>query len=155
MDIYQNALNQINFAEKTEKSLKEFSNWIFGISIGVCSLLIFQIKQFDFTTYQYAKLIYKGIIIYSMFTVFFAGLSKYLILNRETTKGIHYGVLLKLLILKEKKSKEEFQKEWSKTYNKWTEEHNKLKLMSQGLNISIVLTMILVFTTALFILTII
>lgn len=155
MNTYQNALNQINFAEKSEKSLKEFSNWIFGISIAICSLLIFQVKQFDFTSYHYAKMIYKGIIIYSMLTVFFAGLSKYLILNRETTKGIYYGVLLKLLILKEKKSKEEFEKEWSLTYEKWVTEFNKLHLMSQGLNISIILTMILVFITSIFILTII
>ena len=155
MSEYQNALNQINFAEKSEKSLKDFSNWIFGLSIGVCSLLIFQVKGFDFATYACAKLIFKGIVIYSMVTVFFAGLSKYLILNRENKKGIFYGILLKLLTLKDKKSKEEFEKEWRKTYKDWIEEHNKLVLMSQGLNLSIVLTLILVFITAIFILTII
>jgi hypothetical protein len=154
MNNYQNALNQINFAEKSEKSLKEFSNWIFGLSIGVCSLLIFQIKDFDFT-YDCAKFIYKAIVIFSMITVLSAGLSKYLILNRENKKGIYYGVLLKLLILKDKKTDKDFETEWSKTYKEWIEEHNKLELMAKGLNISIVLTLILIFISAIFILTVI
>lgn len=154
MDYYK-ILDQINYAEKAEKSLKEFSNWIFGISIGVSSLLIFQIKGFDLTKYYYASSIYKGIVIYSMITIFFAGFIKYLILNRENKLSILYGVLLKLIVLKANKTTEELKIEWDKTFSEWAEEHNKLKLMSQGLNISIVLTLLLVFLSAIFIISII
>ena len=127
-------------------------NWIFGISIAMCTLLIFQTKQFDLSKFDYAKIIYKGIVIYSMLTIFFAGLSKYLILNRENKIAIYYGVLLKLFVLKDNKTENEFKEEWNTTFGKWVIEHNKLKLMAQGLNISIIMTLILVFLAAILIL---
>lgn len=148
---YNKILDQINFAEKSEKSLKEFSNWIFGIAIAFCSLLIFQFKNFDFSTYMYAKYSYKGLVIYSMVALLLAGLIKYLILNRENKMNIYYGTLLKLIALQATKSKEELKVEWDEAFQKWINEHNKIKLMAQGLNVAIVFTLLLVLFTGLFI----
>lgn len=148
---YSKILDQINFAEKSEKSLKEFSNWIFAIAIAFCSLLIFQVKNFDFNTYEYARQIYKGLVMYSMFVLILAGLVKYLILNRENKMNLYYGILLKLIALQHSKTKEELKADWDETFKKWSDEHNKIKLMAQGLNVAIVFTLLLVLFTGLFI----
>jgi len=155
MSNYKEALETITFAEKAEKSLKEFNNWIFGISIGIYSILIFKFNDIDFSKYECAQTAYKIIIIYSMITVFCTGLSKYHIMMRENKLSIRFGVLLKLLILKNKTPEIEFESKWNREFKKWADEHNKIVLMSKFLNLSIIMTSILIIAVAIFLIIII
>jgi hypothetical protein len=149
---YSKYLDRISFSEKAEKSLKEMSNWVLGISLGMCSLLLFKANEFDMSKYLNAINCYKIVVIFSLLTVFMTGLSKYLILRRESRLNIAYGMLLKLLyIQKDILPIEEFKTNWNDTFVGWTNEHNKLNSTARILKISTFMSFISVVSAAIFI----
>ena len=157
MTNFDNIFEEVQYSDKAEKSLKEFSNWIFGISIGICALLVFQMKGFDLSKYCFSKLIYLIIVIYSMLNILLTGYNKYLILKRDTIMSIKYGSLKKLVIFSKinNQKQEEIKEEWSKIFTEWSVEFNKIKTIGQILNVSIFTTMIALLFSGLFIMTII
>ncbi len=157
MTNFDNIFEKFQYSDKAEKSLKEFSNWIFGISIGICTLLIFQMKGFDLSKYCFSKLIYLLIVIYSMLNILLTGFNKYLILKRDTIMSIKYGSLKKLVIFSKihDKKLEEIQEEWNKIFTEWVEEFNKIKIIGHILNVSIITTLIAILFAGIFVMTII
>jgi hypothetical protein len=148
---YENYLKNINFAEKAEKSLKEMSNWVFGISLALCSILLFKFNDFEFN--DSTKMFYKGIVIYSLFLVFITGLSKYRILKRESKLNIAYGNLLKAFyLLKEKRNETEFDRIWKENMANWGNEHNKLGSVANLVNYSTLFTFLQLILIVIFIL---
>ncbi len=153
---YEKSLDSLKFSEKAEKSLKEFSNWILGISIGLCSLLLFKSIEFDFNIYENASLYYKYLLIYSMITVIACGFSKFLILDRETKLNIGYGILQKHLFVDKKHfTEEEFMIHWNQILDNWTKEHNRLKFVAQFSYFASILTLILLLLATFIVITLI
>lgn len=153
---YEKSLDSLKFSEKAEKSLKETNNWILGISVGLCSLLLFKSTQFDLNTYEKASIFYKILLSYSLITVLVCGFSKYLILKRETKLNIGYGVLQKSLFVDKKHfTEKEFMIHWNETLDSWTTEHNRLKFVAQFSNFGSLLTIILVILTTILVITLI
>ena len=149
------SIESLNFAEKTEKSLKEFTNWILGISVGAFYILLVNIKNLNIEEIQYGKLIYKALVGYSLATILVTGLTKYHLLLRDNKMSVSYSTLLKLRLLKTTKSKEEIKEEWDKAFSKWHYEHSKVQLMSKFLNLSIVATSILIIGIGIFLIRVI
>ena len=146
--------NQIQFSDKAEKSLEDFSNWIFGISIGICAILIFQIKDFNLSKYCFNKIFYISIVIFSMINSLLVGYNKYLILKRATMMGVQYGVLRKLAFfskIKEKKP-DEIAKEAELIFSKWSSEYNIIKKIGRIHNITLITTLITLVATGILIL---
>ncbi len=154
---FDNIFEEFQYSDKAEKSLKEFSNWIFGISIGICALLVFQMKGFDLSKYCFSKLIYLIIVIYSMLNILLTGYNKHLILKRDTIMSIKYGSLKKLVIFSKinDKKPEEIKEEWNIIFAEWTTEFNKIKTIGQILNVSIITTLIAILFAGVFIMAII
>lgn len=157
MTNFDNIFEEIQYSGKAEKSLKEFSNWIFGISIGITALLIFQMKGFDLSKFCYSKLIYLIIVGYSMLNILLTGFNKYLILRRDTIMSIKYGNLKKLVVFSKinDKKQDEIKEDWSKVFNEWTTEFNKIKTIGQILNLTIITTSISILLSGVFIMAII
>ena len=149
------SLYKINYAENVEKSLVDFNNWLFGISIGIFGLLVFRVQDFDLTKYSYSELIFKILVIYAMLTIFVTGLTKYHLFIRNNKLSTRYGYLQKLMTLNEINQKEDFDDKLKEGFKKWSDEFNKISLMSQFLNLSIVTTAILIIFFTAFILTLI
>tara|TARA_B100000809_G_C15103786_1_gene517938 strand:+ start:1424 stop:1891 length:468 start_codon:yes stop_codon:yes gene_type:complete len=149
---YNKSLELVLFSEKAEKTLKEMNNWMFGISLGICSLILFKFNDFDMYKYCETLLVYKILVFYSLLTLFVNGFSKYVILGRESKLNIAYGMLSKLLILYRKdESSEEFKNEWDSVMRGWVLEHSRLNYMASLVKLSTVLNMVLVLGIASFI----
>ncbi len=154
---FDDIFDEFQYSNKAEKSLKEFSNWIFGISIGICALLVFQMKGFDLTKFCFSKLIYLVITIFSMLNVLLTGYNKYLILKRDTSMSILYGALKKLVIFSKRNDKktEEIKEEWDRIFNDWAKEFNEIKKIGKILNWTIITTLISILSAGVFIMIII
>lgn len=154
MSDFDKIFEQFQFSVKADKPIKEFSNWIFGISIGFCALLIFQMKDFDLNKFCFTKILYKTIVIFSMLNAFLTGFTKYLIINRDIIMNIKYGALKKLLQFAtfSKRKPEDVDIDLNKILNEWTIEFNKIKNIGQFLNISIWTTFVTILITGILLL---
>lgn len=148
---YQDTIELMEFAEKSEKSLRDFTNWILAISLGCFTLLIFQLKDVE-TESMALKIIYKIIVGYSMIAIFISGMTKYHLLNRENKLSINYSALLKLKNLDKSELDDKYYNERSELLNDWFDEFHKISLMSHFLNASIIVTGIQVIILGIFIL---
>jgi hypothetical protein len=154
---FDKIFEEIQHSDKAEKSLKEFSNWILGISTGICALLVFEIRDFYFESCAFLKLQYKIILIFSMANILLTGFNKYYILKRDVAMNIKYASLKKLLVFSEinKKKPEEIKEQWETKINEWATEHNKIKTIGRLLNITIFTTLATIVMIGVFILLII
>ena len=151
---HKESLEFLEFADKTEKSIRDFINWILAISLGCFTLLIFKADQIE-NEIGYLKITYKAIVGLSMFAIFISGLTKYHIMRRETRLSRIYSSLLKIISLNSFSPTTKFEKEQKELYDEWYEEFNKIILMTQFLNVSIIITGIQVLIFGIFILIIV
>lgn len=139
-----NDIEEFDYGDKAEKSLKEFNNWIFGISIGITALILTQLKDVIIEV-LWIHLAYKIILGFSMMNSFFVGFTKYLIMVRETKLGIYDGTIKKLKL--EVRDIREVSEKRNLEFNKITY-HGKL------LDWTLATTIIVVLITGIFILVI-
>lgn len=141
---FDEIFDKFNFSLKAEKSTIEFSNWILGISVGISALLISQFSEFDFTIICFSKLLYKGILLFSMLNTFLTGYNKFIILKRNIVMNINLGLLKKTVILSSKdksKTEETIKKEWDLLFDDWCLAYNKIKRIGDILRYSIITTL--------------
>jgi hypothetical protein len=147
MTDFEQAFEKIRFSAEAEVSIREFSNWILTISIGISSLLIFKIEQLKLT--EIGFIVYKIIFIISMLNTFIAGVLKFYILNRETRINIKIG-LLKKLVFFDKSITSEQDSKWDKILKAYTHEYNKIDKVAQLLNALIYSTIFLILCVGIF-----
>ncbi len=149
---FEKVLNEIEYADRAEKSLKEFNNWILGISIGISALIITQYKDFNIDN-CFVLITYKIILTLSMLNTLLVGTSKYLIYVRDTRLSIYYGKMKKLIILAQTRNTpiEEVKEEFNKLYEERIVEFNKIEAHGRLLNISLLTTGFVVLVTGVFI----
>ncbi|MET2985745.1 hypothetical protein [Aureibaculum conchae] len=153
---YHKTLDNLRFSEGAEKSLKETSNWILGISVGLCSLLLFKSTDFDLNKYDNATVFYKVLLIFSIVTVFISGFSKFLILNRESKLNIGLGLLQRRLYVDKKDfTEDEFFLHWNEILANWTKERNRLNFVAQFSNFASILTLLLFISSTILVITLI
>lgn len=153
MKDFDEIFEEYQYANKAEKSIKEFSNWILGISIAICTVLLFKMDEFNVSKITCGKLIYIQITILSLISTLIAGYCKYRIYLRDIGMSIHHEELKKLLIfskIKDKK-KEDVKSEWTVIYDKWVKEFNKLNPIGKLIKISSVLTFVTILIAGLYI----
>ena len=155
MSNIDSTFQDFEFSVKADKPISDFSNWIFGISVGMCALLIFQMQNLEVDKYCFTKLIYILLVILSMINLLFVGYTKYLIFKRDIGMGVKYGAFKKSVILSEKhKGSPEFETEKTnalKYVEEYLVEYNKITKVSKFLNISIWTTISTVILTGIFI----
>lgn len=167
MTLFDEVFEQIKYSDKAENSLKEFNNWILGISIGIFVMLIFQIKEYDIAKNNFLKIIHIILVILSIINTFLVGYNKYKILKRDTILDIKYGLMKKISInsnIKYQKTEkkedierdlEKDKEEMSKIFNDWVFEFNKIKIIGDIFKVTIITTLITVVTSGIFVLMII
>jgi hypothetical protein len=134
-DLYK-ILEEHDYSKPASKSLKEFNNWAFGISLGICYFLIVYIDDAKFIIM--IKIAYLFVLIFSFLNCMFAGICRYLIFEREINMGIREAVFNKHLLIgkQENKTKEEIKNKGNLIIIDWMKEYNKLKRNTNLINIS-------------------
>ena len=164
MESFDIFFEQFRYSDQADKSIKNFANWIFGISIGFSTILIFQMKDFELSKYCFSKEIYLILIFFSMLNLLFSSYLKYLIHNRDVNMSIKYGSLKKLVSITKLKTfntiiseniKDDFKKKLDVLLGEWFVEVGKIKKIGTLLEISIFTTATLVITTGVYIMTIV
>lgn len=139
---------------KAEESLRQFSNWIVGISFATWSFLITESDKFIGQECEANKPFYMIILAFSMLGAFISGLNKYFILNRDTKLSVKQDILKRVMIdlQLQKIDLNTAITEWDKHMNDWTSAFATIRVIGIVLNISLVLTAISVLLAALYIL---
>ena len=150
---FDEIFEEYQYADKAEKSIKEFSNWILGISIGICTVLLFKMNEFDVAKITCGKFIYIQIVILSLISTLISGYTKYRIYNRDIGMSVLHGELKKLLIFSKinNRKEEDVKAEWTVIFDKWVKEFNKIKPVGKLVNISSILTFVTILLTGLYI----
>ena len=139
MEDFDKVFENIDFASKAEKSMKDFSNWLLGISIGLCGLMVSVIDNQPALISYYLKALSISVLIINMANVLLVGITKYKIVMRETQMMIEYGSLKKISV--HPKDKITDKVEWDKHFKKWTTEYNKITTIGKLLSASIKTTL--------------
>ena len=142
MEDFDTLFEKFQIAEKAEKSIKEFSNWLFGISIGLCALLVSLTDRLSSSIMSYIKPLFVIILVLSMTNVFITGITKYLIFRRETRMMISFGALKKIALFVQIQKSQFDRTEWDKHFADWATEYNKLTSINKFLNASIIMNMV-------------
>ena len=155
MTDFDELFDKFQHSEQTVKSYREFINWVLGISIGICAITIFNIR--DLNLCFCILIYYKVIIIMTMLNTLITGYAKYYIHMRDINMNTLYGSLKKLSTFsKINNTKQEVIKEkWTTITNQWAIEHNKITTIAKLLNISIITTVITFISVGLFIIVVI
>jgi len=142
MEDFDTVFEKFQIAEKTEASIKEFSNWLFGISIGLCALMISLTDRLSISSVIFIKPLFISILILSMINVFITGITKYLIFRRETRMMISRGVLKKIALFHQIQKESTFNRaEWDKHFTDWSTEYNRLSSINKFFNTSIIMSL--------------
>jgi len=145
MGDFDTIFEQFQFTQKAEASIKEFSNWLFGISIGICALVISIIDGLHILKTDLIMLLVIIVLILSMINVFFTGIIKFLIFRRETRMMTSYGVLKKMAFFHQEGSTLD-RAEFDQHFHDWSNEYNKITSTSRFFNISIILNFLTILT---------
>jgi hypothetical protein len=148
MEDFDTIFEKFQIAEKTETSIKEFSNWLLGISIGLCALMISLTDRLSISSASFTKPLFISILVFSMLNVFITGITKYLIFKRETKMMISRGVLKKIALFHQIQKNSTFNRtEWDKHFTNWSTEYNKLSSITKLFNTSIIMNLATVIIT--------
>ena len=136
MEDFNKIIDSVRFSDLAEKSIKEFSNWLFGISIGICSLLIVGLNNSDIQYSCQDKWINLIVIFISFINCFLIGFCKYKIHQRDIRISVIQGALNKKATLAkiENKTASDFKPDFQEDFNKWVEECNKIVKIGNLLN---------------------
>lgn len=145
-------ISKLSFTDDYEKSLISFNNWVFGISIGIYAILIFQMKEFNLNKYAFTNLFFKILVIYSMITVAISGITKYHLFVRENKLSQSMAAIKKLVMLKEHTNYDKYELEIGPAFQDWANELEKVKNMTKFVNLSIKATGILIAFFSIFLL---
>lgn len=137
-------INKLAFTNDFEKSLVSFNNWVFGISIGIYAILIFQMKDFNLNKYVFTNLFFKILVVYSMIAVTISGITKYHLFVRENRLNQSMAVIKKLVMLKEHTNYDKYEVEIGPAFQDWANELEKVKNMTKFVNLSIKTTGLLI-----------
>lgn len=154
MENFDNLFEELVSPKKAEDPLKEFSNWILGISIGLCVFLISESSDLLVQFCKSFKSLYIVILILSMLNVFLCGLNKYLILKRESILSVKQAIFRKIMSRFTLKQIEfnEANADWEKHMEVWRIEFDKIRSIEYILNITLILTLITILLTGFYIL---
>ena len=139
---FEEIFDDYTFTERVESSLKGYSNWILGISLGLAAVLISLISKNENITWYFI------IPLISVFSgILYNGYVKREIFLREIKMNVAFGELKKIKILREAKEqatqntndKADLEK-WNNIFNKYWAESEKLSRIGKNLDWSSRLT---------------
>ncbi|MBN2395776.1 MAG: hypothetical protein JXC36_04850 [Candidatus Atribacteria bacterium] len=142
MEDFETVFAKFQISEKTERSIKEFSNWLFGISIGLCALMVSLTDRLSISSISFIKPMFVIILVLSMVNVFVTGITKFLIFRRETRMMISVGALKKIALFVQIQKSQFNKTEWDKHFADWATEYNKLTSINKFFNTSIIMNIV-------------
>jgi hypothetical protein len=154
MEEFDKAFEEFARPNKAEDALKEFSNWILGISFATCAFLITESKDLIGQYCNQHKLLFKFILIVSMLNALISGFNKYFILNRDAALSGKQDIL-KHIVIQLKLNKIGFDQakaDWDRNMQDWSREFSKMMIIVNVLKFSIISTLITILLTGFYIL---
>lgn len=153
MQDFDKIFEELTRPKNSELSIKEFSNWILGISIGLCAFIISQSKDLINLDKEAYKIFYIVILILSMLNSFISGFNKYLILKRDNILSVKQDMCKKIMdeFEKGKIDRRKADSDWNKTMENWLPEFRKIIAIRIILNITLILTVLTCLLIGLFI----
>jgi len=146
---FEEIFDEYTFTKRAEDSLKNYSNWLLGISLGLAAALISLITNETEILWYFLIpiiLVFIGILI--------NGFIKRKIFLREIRMNTLFGELKKIKILREARTqaklntndKSDYDK-WNNSFNEYTSESNKIVEIGKNLNWATYLTFVNVLIT--------
>lgn len=153
MEDFDKTFENVVTPKKSEESLKEFSNWILGISVAVCAFLITESKELAELNCSSHKSLFVITLILAMLNAFISGFNKYLILKRDSVLSGRQDILKKILsqLKLEKIELQEAEKEWDINMAGWTKAFKIIPFILKVLNVSLILTVVTILLAGLYI----
>lgn len=144
MEDFDKIFEEVVSPKNAEKSLKEFSNWVLGISVAVCAFLITESKELLGQYCSSHKALYQIILIIAMLNALISGLNKYLILKRDTGLSVRQDILKKIIIQLKLNQIElnEAKIDWDKNMKDWTGEFKRIIYIEYILKVSLIFTIV-------------
>jgi hypothetical protein len=154
MNDFNKSFEDIARPNKSEESLKQFSNWILGISFAVCSFLILESKDLLVQNCNIIRISLKVLLGLSMLSALISGITKYMILNRDVKLSVKQDILKRIMIDLQlnKVSLESAITDWDNHMKDWSAAFVTIGLIGKVFNISLGLTSITIILTGIFIL---
>jgi len=133
---FEEIFDEYTFTKRAEDSLKSYSNWLLGISLGLAAALISLITDENKILWHFLIpliLVFIGILI--------NGFIKRKIFLREIRMNTLFGELKKIKIVREARTQAKLNTDdksdldkWSDAFNKYTTESNKIAGIGKNLN---------------------
>lgn len=93
---FEENFKKIRFSQSFENSIKELSNWFLGISLGIFTILVFQLSKTEFKDFTTElRTFYIVLVFASILNLGLSGLCKYLLLIREYKINYYYSQIKK------------------------------------------------------------
>jgi len=144
----ENILDTFLIFEKAEKSIANFSNWLFGISTGLFAFVTLKVSENNFNYQSNVIYFINAMLIFTMLNMLFIGIIKYLIHKRDINLNTKIGKINKISALIKVNSYgnnnttlQSAENEMRNIIADWYIEHNKIKTIGYCLNISIFTTL--------------
>ncbi len=126
--------------DRAEKSISEFSNWIFGISSAQPGFFLLIIGNNNYGLNCKMTNIATMTIAWTMLNSLFIGYTKYRIHIRQISMATKMGLIIKSSLQVDDNKSNKY--DISKNISDWFAEHNKIKTISKLLDISILTSVI-------------
>jgi len=133
---FEEIFDEYTFTKRADDSLKSYSNWLLGISLGLAAALISLITNENKILWHFLIpliLVFIGILI--------NGFIKRKIFLREIRMNTLFGELKKIKIVREARTQAKLNTDdksdldkWSDAFNKYTTEINKIAGIGKNLN---------------------
>ena len=129
-------LDKLDFQSKYNKSIKELSNWLLGISIGLFTITVLKLKNENIESTCWFSF-HNIVVVTTMLNLIFSGFIKHSIYIRELNLSEIYMETKRLVYFEEKLiSKEEYTKRMNQTSSHSVSEYNKGIRLGKLLNIN-------------------
>ena len=153
MENFDDLFEELVSPKKAEEPLKEFSNWVLGISVGLCAFLISESNDLIGQSCRSHKTLYLIILILSMLNTIFCGFNKYLILKRESILSVKQAIFRKIMSRFNLKQIEfnKANEEWEIHMKIWRKEFVKITSIEFILNMTLLLTVVTILLTGFYI----
>lgn len=133
---FEDIFNDFTYTNRIDESLKNYSNWLLGISLGLAAVLISLISNNNNIFWYFIvslTFVFVGILL--------NGFIKYRIFTREILMNTHFGALKQIEIKRKSRPQSDLsnndisdKNKWTIAFNNYVEENNKITSIAKHMN---------------------
>ncbi len=133
---FEDIFDDYTYTNRVDESLKNYSSWLLGISLGLAAILISLISS---KTNAFWYFIISLILVFA--GILLNGFIKYQIFNREILMNTQFGALKQIEIKRKSRPQSDLsnndtidKEKWTIAFNKYMVESNKIATIAKHMN---------------------